>query len=89
MKEQWITDLKIGDIVYTIERHKDIPGGEWKWKSVVTKIESNYIETEFERERLDWLEELTKKLAVHHRTYQKQFVKNYFYNNEINITQYK
>ncbi len=57
--DEWISKLKIGDIVYTIELCKAYPNDKWMWESKVTKIESNYIETTFERDRdLEWLKEL-------------------------------
>ena len=74
----WIKELKIGDNVFQIERHPTMPNGEWKWNAIVTKIESNYIETTFERDRnLEWLQELVKKLSPIHRTYQRNWIKNY------------
>ena len=73
---EWIKELKIGDRVLSIERYGD---RIWKWESVVIKIESNYIETSYER---DWKNEelllLAKGLAPNHRTFTKQYVKNYF-----------
>ena len=78
-KEEWISNLKIGDFVYYIENHPGIPGGKWKWKAEVVKIESNYIETVHQRERgLAWLEAVTLKLASNHRTFSKTWNKNYF-----------
>jgi hypothetical protein len=87
--------MKVGDIVYTIERHKDIPNGEWAWKSKVVRIESNYIETEFCREPEPWLLELLDKqisegiLSSRARsfTFNKITIKNYFnpITNEINV----
>ena len=79
MKNDWISNLNVGDSVYTIERHKKIPNGFWKWESKVTAIETNYIETCFERDyNLEWLLEQCKDLAPYHRTFSKQWVKNYF-----------
>lgn len=78
IKPEWVKDLKVGDKVYSIERHPRLPNGSWKWESVIIKIESNYIETEYKRVEYDWLIEMTKNLAPHHRTFSKQTVKNYF-----------
>ena len=75
----WIKNLKIGDEVITIERNGLLPNGFYGWKSIVVKIETNYIETEYTRDRnLDWLNELVKKLSPIHRTFIKQTCKNYF-----------
>lgn len=84
----WIKELKIGDEIYTIERHIKIPNGFWKWKSKVIDIQSNYIETEYRRDfKLDWLLLDCNNLAVNHRTFDRQFIKNYFntLTGEINI----
>ena len=71
--------MKVGDEVYTIERNPNIPGGSWKWRSIIVKIESNYIETTYCRERgLDWLEAATLKLSANHRTFNKTWSKNYY-----------
>jgi hypothetical protein len=79
MENNWIKNLKVGDSVYTIDRHKNIPGGSWKWKSEITIIESSYIETVYRRERgLAWLEAAILKLAPNHRTFEKTWSKNYF-----------
>jgi hypothetical protein len=76
---KWIKNLKVGDEVYTIERHKNLPNGSYKWKSKVIKIEPNYIETVYERDyKLEWLLDLCENLASNHRTFDTQYVKNYF-----------
>lgn len=89
-KPEWVKDLKVGDDVFQVEKHPTMPNGEWHWKAKIIKIESNYIETEYCRDRnLEWLMVLTKKLAPHHRTYSPQFCKNYFSpNGEINLKPY-
>jgi hypothetical protein len=89
--DEWISNLKVGDSVYTIERCKSYPDGVWKWVSKVTVVESNYIETVFERDyNLEWLREATKNLVPYHRTYQKTTIKNYFVpDGTINIEQIK
>ena len=79
----WIKELKIGDKVFQIERHKNIPNGFWKWKGFVMKIESNYIEVKYHREPVAWLEEARlemKKKAQGNidKTYDESWVKNYF-----------
>lgn len=79
--------MKVGDIVYTIERYPTIPGGEWAWKSKITKIESNYIETEFCREPEPWLVEILDRQIAYgiltsrarSFTFGKMTVKNYFH----------
>lgn len=79
MENDWIKNLKVGDKVYTIERHANMPGGSYKWKSEITIIESSYIETMYRRERgLAWLEGACLKLSVIHRTFEKTWSKNYF-----------
>ena len=75
----WIKELKVGDLVYTIERHKNCPNGLWKWESTVIAIDSGYIETKYSRPMdLAWLNELVKQLAPNHRTFDTQYIKNYF-----------
>lgn len=84
---EWIKNLKIGDKVITLELTRK---GTWKWDSIVTKIESSYIETTYTR---DWnnleLLELCKDLDNNHRTFSEQIVKNYFgADGSINIERY-
>lgn len=80
----------VGDKVFQIERHLNIPNGEWKWEAVVTKIEKSYIETVSERDHtLEWLLELTNKLAGNHRSFNKVWTKNYYSpDGKINIEKY-
>lgn len=74
-----ISAIKVGDLVYTLEYHISIPGGMWKWDSIVTTVDTSYIETEYTRDwKLEWLTDLCKRLAPNHRTFSKQTVKNYF-----------
>jgi hypothetical protein len=57
MRPIWIRDLKVGDKVLTIEKGHNVPGIEpnsdglciLESVSVIIKIETNYIETEFVR----------------------------------------
>lgn len=71
--------VSVGDKVWQIENCRDFPNGTWKWEAIVVKAESNYIETEYCRDRnLLWLQELVKKLSPHHRTYERTWEKNYF-----------
>jgi hypothetical protein len=83
--------MKVGDEILTIEKHDLIPGGEWAWPSVVTKIENNYVETKYIRTAEPWLIKLCEKLANNHRTFSKQTVKNYRnpVTGEINIKQHE
>lgn len=69
--------MKPGHVVYQIERHPLFPGGLWKWEAVVLSVEDHCVETEFKREPLSWLTELTKNLAHDHKTYWKIRIKNY------------
>jgi hypothetical protein len=74
-----VHELKIGDYVFQIEKHPEIPGGIWKWKAKVVAIESNYIETEYARDRsVEWLRAITNRLAPNHRTYNTGWCKNYY-----------
>ena len=54
--------MKLNDEVWQIERHKLIPNGLHKWKGIVTKIETNYIEVKWNREPVDWLEDLRREM---------------------------
>ncbi len=79
MNNNWISDLKIGDSVYTIERNIKIPNGFYRWESKVTQIRINYIETSYARDfNLEWLLELCKDLAPYHRTFEKVREKKYY-----------
>lgn len=82
----WIKDLKVGDSIFQIEKHKDITNGFCLWNAVITKIEPNFIETSWTRDwNQEWLINLCKKLAPNHRTFSPQTTKNYFNNGNINI----
>ena len=72
MPVNWISELRIGDEVVTVET-----GGKWilKNKSTVINIERMYIETSFFRELNPAIED---GLQGNHRTYDKQFMRNYF-----------
>lgn len=73
---EWIKNLKVGDKVLTLERNVY---GVWKWESEVISTANNYIETLYRRdENNEMLTELVAKLAPNHRTYMRQWVKNYF-----------
>lgn len=87
---EWLKELKIGDKIYQVERHPSMPNGKSLWKAEVTKIETNYIETVCERDNtLEWLLELTKKLANNHRTFNKVWTKNYYGpDGSINVEKY-
>ena len=75
----WIKELKVGDLVYTIERHKNCPDGLWKWKSTIIAIDECYVETTYSRSwDLKWLNDLANNLAPNHRTFDTQYIKNYF-----------
>jgi hypothetical protein len=93
--DDWIKNLKVGDKVFQVERNKLIPTGFWKWKGVVTKIESNFIEVKYCREPVDWLEDLRVKMKKNSNsnidsTYNDNWIKNYFApDGTINIEQIK
>lgn len=65
----WIKTLKVGDTVLTIEKWSNLMYEEWP--SVITKIESSYIETEYVRQYRPEYENFL-------RAYTKNTVKNYF-----------
>lgn len=60
-----------------------MPNGEWRWLSTITRIESNYIETEYYRTEEIWLMKIIEEqiangeLRTAHRTFLKQTFKNY------------
>ncbi len=71
-----MNDFKIGDKVFTIELNGT---RTWKWESIIIAIESNYIETCYVRDKNNIeILELSKGLSPIHRTFMKQYVKNYF-----------
>jgi hypothetical protein len=80
--------MNVNDKVLSIERFGDLI---FKWESTVIAIESNYIETTYVRDyRNEILMELCKKLAPNHRTFSKQYVRNYYApDGSINIEEIK
>lgn len=73
----FIDRLNVGDQVMTVEQGG---GMYFEWPSVVTRMESNYIETEYVREILTMFK-------PYRHAYSKNTVKNYFHpvTREINI----
>ena len=90
----WIKELKIGDMVFQVERHKIAPDGICKWKGIVTKIEKNYIEVKHHREPTAWLEDARSEMKRNasgniDKTYDDTWTKNYFApDGSININRY-
>lgn len=86
----WINDLKPGDTVWQLELHHSFQDGCARWKATIVSVETNYIETVYERDyNCQWLLELCKGLAPNHRTFNKTWIKNYFApDDSINIEQW-
>ena len=79
IKPEWVKNLKVGDTVWQVETHPNMPNGRWKWQATIINIADNYIETKFHRDpNLEWLKALVQRLAPNHRTYNTQCQKNYF-----------
>jgi hypothetical protein len=80
-------NVTLGEEVLQIEYGNSYPNGVAKFKGVVTRIESSFIEVMHQKpNNIPWLIDLCKNLAPIHRTYYKTWTKNYFDNNgNINI----